>query len=362
MSPARVVQLRPNENRREWIFLCDGACWEIAMLRFGKSGSLEDLDLATGIARIQSSLSWDNLERTGNMTSNRPLTIPWVRSYHPRRYETHQDVLESRGVDLGKLQTALSRLMNKGTKRIESRSAATKTRKSTFKRRCSTRDDIFARLPVELLLYLLNFIRTKDLPQLRLASRDIAGVSTLDQLPKSFWRMRVYDEHPYLVPSVMDGTEDWRALHFTAPPLWRPSFGSTDNWGGSPQELGRATWEDIWKGLDGVGQFINRTAQGLPVDETNLDILRTEADVIFGPMKRVLQLVTPASAQLRHPRTGHITPRIHETRRLPWISKGYRLRRIGVTVGHLGKHSGILHSLHEPIPKATLAHSGCLHT
>jgi hypothetical protein len=62
---------------------------------------------------------------------------------------------------------------------------------------CDPKLDPFARLPLEILILILANVSTADLPNFRLASKQIASMSTIDRLPQSFWKSRFQPDHEF---------------------------------------------------------------------------------------------------------------------------------------------------------------------
>ncbi|CAJ2501640.1 Uu.00g044930.m01.CDS01 [Anthostomella pinea] len=326
---ARVMRLGRDTNTGEFAFICDGACWEIAATRFGTADSPEDPTLATGLARMLASINWNiqtNTEPMRVLSARVPFDGFWPSLKEPKRLG-QEVVLTKQGItSLSKFLTGLKLL--EGKPKTSTTSRRFSQRRPAVRRRRCVCNDIFARLPVELLMHIVCFVHTQDLPRLRLASKDIAGVSSLNQLSRSFWQTRFYEEFGYAVPRDVDGQEDWRALHFSMPRLWRPSIASSI--------FKRAS---VWHGLDHVGLLVNRTLQGLPVEEADLRSLRAETQTKCGLTRRILKLVKPVDTQLRPLLPGQTTPRIVELRRSPCIGRDYQLRGIGVTMSKLGNRS-----------------------
>ncbi|KAK4162878.1 hypothetical protein QBC43DRAFT_71192 [Cladorrhinum sp. PSN259] len=78
------------------------------------------------------------------------------------------------------------------------------------------RSDAFLGLPQELQQHIIHFLPTTDLLNLRLASRPMARVSTLEALPRSFWFSRFTPafEVGFALPARFDADLDWRGLYF----------------------------------------------------------------------------------------------------------------------------------------------------
>ncbi|KAI5927825.1 hypothetical protein F4810DRAFT_706562 [Camillea tinctor] len=323
-----------NVLRRELVFFCDGACWDVALARFG--GTEEKL--ATGLARLLFSLNW------GRMEYSEPLSTRWVdRLTHslcmpvkPQALRTHLDIYRVLDVDPGEVRAYLDGLTEQGrvSRLVDGKHADTTDMDglpSPFRTWVlpPPRNDIISRLPTDLQLTLLEFVDTKDLPQLRLASRHIASISALDNLPQSIWKARFYAERGWMVPTSLDGSEDWRSLFFSSsliPLATRQHI--TTSYLDSLALVGWKERRQIWQNLDGVAQLLNKAIQGLPVEKDRLKSLHT-GDIAWNDL---LAARTPLLVLM----FLSLSYGLHEFRCLPSISQDYRLRGIGVTMVMLG--------------------------
>ncbi|KAK4189344.1 hypothetical protein QBC35DRAFT_380513 [Podospora australis] len=77
-------------------------------------------------------------------------------------------------------------------------------------------NDPFSKLPKEIRESIIAYAATKDLPNLRLASRQIAIISCLSALKMSFWLSRFLPafEMGFALPEIYDPELDFRALYF----------------------------------------------------------------------------------------------------------------------------------------------------
>ncbi|KAL2257236.1 hypothetical protein VTK26DRAFT_453 [Humicola hyalothermophila] len=77
-------------------------------------------------------------------------------------------------------------------------------------------NDVFAALPTEILQQILRSAFTRDLLNLRFASRAVARASHLEALPRSFWFSRFTPpfEMGFALPERSGPDLDWRALYF----------------------------------------------------------------------------------------------------------------------------------------------------
>ncbi|KAH9888654.1 hypothetical protein F4778DRAFT_754840 [Xylariomycetidae sp. FL2044] len=86
----------------------------------------------------------------------------------------------------------------------------------------TTSDDVFCSLPSELMMLILSSLSTKDVGQLRRASRYVADTSTPAMLSQMFWSSRFGDDFEFgfvfAGPSCPrpSGTVDWRAMYLKA--------------------------------------------------------------------------------------------------------------------------------------------------
>jgi hypothetical protein len=80
----------------------------------------------------------------------------------------------------------------------------------------SRETDPFSVLPEESLEQIIEYIPTRDLLNLRLASKAIACISQLPRLPRSFWRSRFTPPHElgFALPERVDEDVDWRGIYF----------------------------------------------------------------------------------------------------------------------------------------------------
>ncbi|RYO73787.1 hypothetical protein DL766_008535 [Monosporascus sp. MC13-8B] len=344
VASQRLVKLGLDPISKQWAFPLHGSCWEIFTTRFGVSGSVEDTFLATGLARILYCLTQKS---TGHLRHNlRPVMGCTHLSFgaEPLRFRAFADILQANGIMIGNLEQAISEFLTRGsepsdTKLTRRHTTATtrSTKRKSGPRRSplpySRRYDIFSRLPRELLLCILPFVRFLDLPNLRLASKCIAAVSTLDQLPASYWKMHFLIDYPYAVPANTDTIPDWRALCFSMPPLsrprWESSYWDVGSFSGHANERLR-----VWKGLNGVRDLICRTLQGFPVNMADWESVTADLDTKWQLRRSDVSYVQPVKPQLDG-LYGSST-RIHSWRRLPWVSRDYRLRGIGVTKTSVG--------------------------
>jgi hypothetical protein len=74
----------------------------------------------------------------------------------------------------------------------------------------------FETLPNEIMVSVLCLLPSKDIANLRLASRPVAMISTMSQLPQSFWASRFGPgmELGFFHPVSMTKRRDWRSLYF----------------------------------------------------------------------------------------------------------------------------------------------------
>ncbi len=340
----------------QWAFIIHGACWEIFTTRFGTTGSTQDVALATGMARILSNFNQDS-------PWHHPQPIGLADPFHPNRneptepsrYETLEDHFEKGWIKIEELRRIISVFVKRcqePSDRISTRprlsaSTATSTkrpyrsRRSTLANRKSPPEDIFSRLPRELLLCILPRVLFQDLPNLRLASRSIAAVSTLEQLPTSYWKIHFLEDYPYAVPSALGAAPDWRALCFSIPPLLRPDWGSS-YWPRKQYGIQADKRRLVWNRLDGVRDLICRTPQGLPVDMANWEMMTADLDAKRRPPRheaQSVQLLGPLSCELRALRDDE-TGALY-LRRSPWVTREYGLRGIGITMTRLGQRTFI---------------------
>lgn len=107
------------------------------------------------------------------------------------------------------------------------------------------------------------YLTFADLPNLRYASRAIAAVTTLDNLPASYWKTRFYIDHPHAAPVHPGEATDWRALCFSMPPLF------SSQWGRNCSEMLHRC--RFWDSL-----IISREPEGIPVQDN--DVVDAMAD------------------------------------------------------------------------------------
>ncbi|KAL2149329.1 hypothetical protein VTH82DRAFT_8677 [Thermothelomyces myriococcoides] len=80
----------------------------------------------------------------------------------------------------------------------------------------TTAGDPFFALPSEMLQLIIQHTPTSDLPSLRLASKAVAEVSHVADLPQAFWRSRFNPgfEMGFAMPRRSDADIDWRGMYF----------------------------------------------------------------------------------------------------------------------------------------------------
>ncbi|KAK7756786.1 hypothetical protein SLS62_001229 [Diatrype stigma] len=278
-----LVEVGWDPLMKEWAFLLHGACWEIVTTRFGTVDGTGEIALSTGLARILADLNseWNYPYELVPVSSIVDTQEECIRSLEhrpePRRYKHTSDIYSGARLDRVKLGEALleitSRCHVSNTRTPPTQRQVAARTKTTVRPRRSQRSniprgqDFFSRLPRELLLCILPHVAFTDLPNLRLASRSIAVVSTLEQLPNSYWTTHFLRDYPYAAPEWISPHTDFRDLCFAMAPLSRPQ-----RWG-SPCRIGRR-WRGaraaerllVWNGLDNVSNLLCRTPLGLPVD------------------------------------------------------------------------------------------------
>ncbi len=134
--------------------------------------------------------------------------------------------------------------------------------------------DPFARLPVEVCQLLLSFLPSVSLSRARLASRSIACISHVHQLPQSFWKSRFAAsfEMGFYPPCVMitRGSVDWRTLYFAI----KHALGSDAEEHHSLKNRRR-----IWKALEPVSVIMDRIVTTMPLElpQTTWDTIHTSS-------------------------------------------------------------------------------------
>ncbi|KAK3995315.1 hypothetical protein QBC44DRAFT_234261 [Cladorrhinum sp. PSN332] len=123
-------------------------------------------------------------------------------------------------------------------------------------------NDPFSGLPQALLQQIIQSLPTSDLLNLRLASKPMAQVSTLDALPRSFWLSRFTPpfEMGFALPARFDQNLDWRGLYFLIRNACKVYGRTTSNPaqrnGSSVARLAkRKYW---WERLEGVVELCGR--------------------------------------------------------------------------------------------------------
>ncbi|KAH9902034.1 hypothetical protein F4778DRAFT_105363 [Xylariomycetidae sp. FL2044] len=264
---------------------------------------------------------------------------------------TLEDTVAMLGVDIGKVDEIVAELQNriKGVQVAKGKGKG--PRKSLLPQAQGRRQDFFTRLPPELRLCVIPFIRTKDLGSLRLASRVMAEISSLEELGKTdFWRMRFCKEYPFMVPATavdrgnsIKGRQDrrkWRAAYLCNRRFFIP-FVQVNNYWNHPffprNHQARRRRRRVWVNLAGVTGLVGRTCQGEPMrGDTEWLALQTEAHARWNTKPSSVKLVWATMPTLYCVLNNTIVQRFHIYRRLPWITRDMGLRTIGVTIGALG--------------------------
>ncbi|KAL2162226.1 hypothetical protein VTH06DRAFT_7139 [Thermothelomyces fergusii] len=93
---------------------------------------------------------------------------------------------------------------------------STSTTRNGPKEAAAAGNDPFSVLPTEMLQLIVQHTPTSDLGSLRLASRAVARVSRVADLPQAFWRSRFAPpfEMGFALPQRADADLDWRAMYF----------------------------------------------------------------------------------------------------------------------------------------------------
>lgn len=100
------------------------------------------------------------------------------------------------------------------------------------------------------------------LSRLRLASKHVAAVSTVEKLPASYWRAYFFTYYAELFPSkAPQGCQEWRALCFSLEPLARPQW-TTRSIDNSSNEQ----WKAVWGSLYWLHVILCREVIGIPVE------------------------------------------------------------------------------------------------
>ena len=362
---------------KQWASVFDGACWELFTTRFGTTGSTEDTALAAGLARMSYAI---NRKPTGGHPMPVVLLIgavnfmPGMTSVEPLRPRTPEEIFTRCGTRLDRLEESIEQLIRLGQNPIDpdlvrefipshqgntlpSHAPRQPQHLGAFHNQrlkvlgidpyqrpqphimasgqliehCGV--DIFSRLPRELLLCILPHVDFKDLPSLRLASRTVAAVSSLDQLPTSYWKTRFLNAYPYAVPTTLGEAPNWRALCFVMEPLFRPRWG-TRFWG-SGHITSASRRVGIWRRLLFVRDLICRTAQGFPVNMEDWKGMTADLEAKWRPRRQSVRLVRGQLHDKKDKGPDIIM------RRSPWVTRDYRLRGIGVTTTRLGRKSMI---------------------
>ncbi|PWY81763.1 hypothetical protein BO94DRAFT_587470 [Aspergillus sclerotioniger CBS 115572] len=188
-----------------WTFPFHAACWDILLQRIPEAAS--------------------NISRVATILYNVFYCTPWspdgflqpghdfegaARFQDPRWNPV--STMKSRGY--ANLLASPSRLSSlEGIVRpAEDRSAP-----SLVIRRFAMIDDIFARLPVEVLVTVLTYLPSSSVACLRLASRSVACATNPTSLPQHFWKSRFLPsfEMGFALPTDTNGRQDWRDTYFT---------------------------------------------------------------------------------------------------------------------------------------------------
>lgn len=198
-----------NLSRQYWAFFFHDACWSLLLSRTSQQGH-ESAQVVRHLFQILYCTPWkiyytamrghdyggaSNFHRGSQLPGySIPLPLEWsFLSADPREY------LSTNSQDSGSLfvQTTLPTLQ--------------------FDQLNST--DIFCMLPDEVVELILNNLTSKDVCNLRQSSKRVAGISSFQTLPQSFWASRFEEEHEmgfalaYKAPSRLERHADWRNLY-----------------------------------------------------------------------------------------------------------------------------------------------------
>lgn len=271
-----LAQIGWDPKTREWAFLFHGACWEIFTTRFGDADGTGEKALAVGLARILSDLNQDVIYPRSLVPvcfmNGKPKAWQTYNRAEPRRLEDTSEIYSEASLNRDELDKTPSELIS----RSRDSSITTSTqRQIVAKMKVITRphrsrrskrprvQDFFSRLPRELLLCILPYVAFADLPNLRLASKCIAAVSTLEQLPSSYWKTHFLRDYPCAIPWELSPQTDFRKLCFAMAPLFQQPCWDIPGYLRRNMATERLI---VWNGLDDVRNLLCRTPLGIPVD------------------------------------------------------------------------------------------------
>ncbi|PYI09436.1 hypothetical protein BO78DRAFT_308434 [Aspergillus sclerotiicarbonarius CBS 121057] len=205
-----------DESTGHWTFAFHAACWEILLQRIPPA--------ASNIPRISAILhdilyctAWDGYcflrpghDFGGAAQFQRAFSNP-VRNMIDRGY--------------AHLLASPSRLP---TLKDVVRPVETRNDLPGIIQRFAITNDIFSRLPVELLSAVLTCLPSSSVGYLRLASRSVASATRPTSLPQHFWRSRFLPsfEMGFALPIETDGHQDWRGAYFAIKAAINHSQGS----------------------------------------------------------------------------------------------------------------------------------------
>lgn len=199
-----------NETTRTWAFRVHADCWDLVACRVS-----DPVACATAWCKFLISTNWGFHDLPpDSMPSRRPkelleTTTSWGKNYR-RTSLQRLDNFDGLATELG-----LADLPTIYQPRTLSELGlhASNTELVTWPSKANNR---FATLPLEILQQVMEYTSTPDFVNLRLASRSIACVSRLDNLPHSFWRSRFAPpfEMGFALPERAAANLDWRGMYF----------------------------------------------------------------------------------------------------------------------------------------------------
>ncbi|KAK0641064.1 hypothetical protein B0T16DRAFT_393405 [Cercophora newfieldiana] len=208
-----------------WTFPVHADCWELLTARISPH------TCATILSKALVTLNWNwsfpsSIQQRNTNDYSLPRLFlspspPYSKTYHRRASLQQPQTFYGLAVELGLSPFDLSPVSQVAVKIPDPHPlsiAAIKAKSEDVN--CPW--DIFSALSIPIIQNILRFVRTSDIPNLRLASKAIARAARVDTLPQAFWVSRFWPEFEMGFAMPEDGyydegghgERDWNGLYF----------------------------------------------------------------------------------------------------------------------------------------------------